>query len=451
MAFESVSPLPPPAALPVPQLPLLRSSIAFGRDPLGFFVESYQRYGPAFRLKAFDFNLTVMLGASAHRAIFAEHADKLSARKGYALLLPLLDDALLVSDGAHHARQKRLIQPAFHTRRIEKYLAIIDEAARRRTATWRDGDVVDVYAEARRMTLETVIRALTGMDIRDDYADMAETITRTFDYVTKPSIRKWVKIDLPFTGLGQSLRARAKLDELLFGMIRARRANPVPSDDVLSWLLETRDEDGEQLSDAQVRDQVLLLIYAGHDTATCTLAWALHLVATHPAQAQLMLDELLRLDGDQPLAMADLRAMPELDKVIDETLRLYPPVWACFRGVTESFAFEGMRIPAGSSVMFSAGASHRLPDVFEDPQRFEPQRFAPELKARLPQFSYVPYGGGAHMCVGMPFAQAELKVILAHLLANWRFEPVSDKPIAMTYNPTLAPKRGIPLRVRRAP
>lgn len=441
----TVESLPVP---PAPELPLLKSSLAFARDPVNFFVDCYQKYGPAFRLRAFDFNLTVMLGAKAHRAIFGEHADKLSARKGYSLLLPLIDDALLVSDGAHHAWQKRLVQPAFHARRIESYLSIMHEVAQRRIATWRDGDTINVYEEARRMTLEAVIRALTGVDIGNRYESMAQTITHLFDYTTKPSIQKWVRIDAPFTGYGQSLRARKTLDDLIYGLIAQRRRDGL-GDDMLSWLMEARDEDGTQLTDRQIRDQVLLLIYAGHDTATCTLAWALHLLGKHPIALQRIADELKRFGGSANLGMGELRAMPEMDMLIDETLRLYPPVWICLRGVTETFAFDGIEIPAGSSVMFSAGASHRLPEVFADPLTFDPQRFAPEKKRALPPFSYIPYGGGAHMCVGMPFAQAELKVLLAHILSQWRLAPSDDKPIAMHYNPTLAPKKGIFLRADR--
>ncbi len=444
MAVETFTKLPAPA----PELPLLKSSLSFARDPVNFFVESYQKFGPAFRLRAFDFNLTVMLGAKAHRAIFAEHADKLSARKGYSLLLPLIDDALLVSDGAHHAMQKRLVQPAFHTRRIESYLSIMHEAALRRIATWHDGEVINVYEEARRMTLEAVINALTGVDIRDNYEAMASTITHLFDYHTKPSIQKWVRVDTPFTGYGKSLRARKTLDSLIYGLIADRRRDGL-GDDMMSWLMDARDEDGAQLSDKQIRDQVLLLIYAGHDTATCTLAWALHLLGRHPDARQRVCDELKHFDSPAALGMGDLRSMPEMDMVIDETLRLYPPVWICLRGVTETFVFDGIEIPAGSNLLFSAGASHRLPDVFPNPLSFDPQRFTPELKSRLPQFSYIPYGGGAHMCVGMPFAQAELKVLLAHILSHWRLDPLDDKPIAMHYNPTLAPKKGIFLRAHR--
>jgi cytochrome P450 len=398
-------------------------------------------------LRAFDFNLTVMLGAKAHRAIFAEHADKLSARKGYSLLLPLIDDALLVSDGAHHAQQKRLVQPAFHTRRIESYLSIMHEAVLRRIDAWREGDVINVYEEARRMTLEAVMKALTGVDIRDQYETMASTITHLFDYHTKPSIQKWVRVDTPFTGYGKSLRARKTLDGLIYGLIADRRRNGL-GDDMLSWLMEAREEDGSQLSDQQIRDQVLLLIYAGHDTATCTLAWALHLLGRHPAARQRVTEELSRMGPAAQLGMGALRGMPEMDMLIDETLRLYPPVWICLRGVTQSFVFDGVEIAEGSSLLFSAGASHRLPEVFEDPLTFNPQRFTPEQKSKLPQFSYIPYGGGAHMCVGMPFAQAELKVLLAHILSRWELTPVDDKPIPMHYNPTLAPKKGIFLRAK---
>jgi cytochrome P450 len=447
MTLKSIA-YPGATSLP-PALPLLRSTVQFGRDPLGFFVKSYQRYGPTFRLKAFDFNLTVMLGAGAHHAIFAEHAGKLSVRKGYSLLLPLMDDALLVSDGARHARQKRLMQPAFHARRIESYLDIMREVVERRTTLWPDGGVVDVYAEARRTTLEIVIRALLGVDIRADYQTMASTITEVFRYVTMPGVRKIIKWDVPWAAYGRSRRAQEKLDALIFDVIRERRAHPTMSDDMLAWLLEARDEEGSQLSDDSIRDQVLLLIYAGHDTATCSVAWALHLLATHSCACQAVVEEQARRGLGAPISLDDLRAMPQLEMALDETLRLYPPVWIGLRGVTETFEFEGLTIPAGSSVMYSAGVSHRLPDAFPNPLEFDPTRFAPENKSKLPAFSYVPFGGGAHMCIGMPFAQAELKLLVAHIISNWRLEPVSDKPIALRYNPTLAPKHGILLRVSR--
>ncbi len=435
-------------ALP-PSLPLLSSTIAFGRDPIGFFVQRYQRHGPAFRLRAFDFNLTVMIGERAHRAIFVDHADKLSVRKGYSLLLSVMDDALLLADGAHHAWQKRLVQPAFHVRRVEQYLGFMHWAAERRMATWRDGMVVDVYEEARRMTLEVIAQVLTGEDISGYYESFARTLAYTFDYATKPSIQKWVRVNLPFTQYRHNLRARRQLDAMLYDLIVRRRAEGGKGDDVLSWLIAARDEDGSALSDAQIRDQVLLLIYAGHDTATCSLAWALHLLGCHPETLIPIEQELRKLGDPARIGTAELADLTQISMAIDETLRLYPAVWIGLRGVVESFTFEGLHIPAGSSVMYSAAASHRLPEVFPDPLRFDPQRFAPERKARLPPLSYIPFGGGAHVCIGKPLAQVELKVLLARLLSEWRFEPLHRGPIPMHYNPTLAPKHGILMRLRR--
>ncbi len=432
-----------------PSLPLLASTVTFGRDPIGFFVKSYRRYGPVFRLRAFDFNLTVMLGARAHRAIFVDQAEKLSVRSGYRLLLSVMNDALLLADGERHAQQKRLVQPAFHVRRIERYVEFMHRAAERRMATWRDGMVVDVYEEARRMTLEVIMQVLTGADISAEYDAFARTLTYTFDYATKPNIQKWVRLDLPFTQYRRNRLARRQLDSMLYTMIARRRAEGGHGDDVLSWLIAARDADGSALSDAQVRDQVLLLIYAGHDTATCSLAWALHLLGCHPEALGAIEQELKRFGDSSRIGMAELADLVQLGMAIDETLRLYPPVWIGLRGVEADFEFNEWRIPAGSSLMYSAAASHRLPEVFPDPLRFDPQRFAPERKARLDPFSYIPFGGGAHMCVGKPLAQVELKVLLARLLSAWRFEPLHCGPVPMHYNPTLAPKHGLPMRLRR--
>ena len=249
--------------IPGPQgFDLLSSSAKFARDPISFFVSSYQQYGSAFRLQAFDFNLTVMLGPQAHRAVFYDHADKLSARIGYSLLLPLMDDALPVSDGAHHAQQRRLIQPAFHHGRVGRYLEIMQQQTEACMMSWRDGDVVDVYEASRRMTLQIICSAILGVDIGNEYETMAHTITHTFDYYTQPSVRKLFKIDLPFMDYGRSKRARAQLDALIFKLIRQRREHPIKSDDVLSWLIEAQDEDGTMLSDQSVRDQLLMFLFA---------------------------------------------------------------------------------------------------------------------------------------------------------------------------------------------
>jgi cytochrome P450 len=435
--------------IPGPQgFDLLSSSAKFARDPIAFFVDSYQRYGSAFRLQAFDFNLTVMLGPQAHRAVFVDHADKLSARVGYSLLLPLMDDALLVSDGAHHAQQRRLIAPAFHHGRVARYIAIMQEQAQRSMARWHDGDVIDVYEASRRMTLQIICVAILGVDIRDDYEAMARTITHTFDYYTQPGARKLFKIDLPFMDYGRSKRARQQLDALIFKLIHERRASAIKSDDVLSWLIEAEDEDGTKLSDQDIRDQVLLLIYAGHDTATCSLTWALDLLARHTQVAQTLAEEICA-HGDNPISMNSLREMSYLDMVLSEVLRLYPPVWIGMRGVTQDFEFDGRVIPAGTRVMYSPGASHRLPQYFEEPLKFDPLRFSSERKGNMVPNSYVPFGGGARLCIGMPFAIAELKVLLLGLLGRFRFETVSDKPTRLRYNPTLAPARGVRLQVRR--
>ncbi len=433
--------------IPGPQgFDLLSSSAKFARDPIAFFVNSYQQYGSAFRLQAFDFNLTVMLGPQAHRAVFVDHADKLSARIGYSLLLPLMNDALLVSDGAHHAQQRRLIQPAFHHGRVGRYLEIMQQQAEACIANWRDGDVLDVYEASRRMTLQIICSAILGVDMSDDYEAMAHTITHTFDYYTQPGARKFFKIDLPFMDYGRSKRARAQLDALIFKLIRERRAHPTKSDDVLSWLIEAQDDDGTMLSDQDIRDQVLLLIYAGHDTATCSLTWALDLLARHPQVARTVAEEI-RMHGAN--AINNLREMAYLDMVLSEVLRLYPPVWIGMRGVTHDFEFDGRVIPAGSRVMYSPGASHRLPQYFEEPLKFDPLRFSPERKGNMVPNSYVPFGGGARLCIGMPFAIAELKVLLIGLLGRFRFEPVSEKLVKLRYNPTLAPQSGVRLKIKR--
>ena len=305
LPHRTIRALPALADLPLPPcptgLPMLRQSLAFARGPIPFFVQQYQLHGPAFALKAFDFNLTVMIGAAAHRAIFVDQAHKLSARAGYGVLLNVLNDALPVADGAAHARQRRLIQPAFHSRRIEGYLDIMREAADEAMRDWKDGDAIDATAVAQRMTLNVVVRALTGMALGARRAAFAAALHNAFDYATQPNIRKIFKFDLAFHPYGRFLRAKKHLDDFLYALIRERRAEINGSsagqstaqqsrDDVLSWLIEARDEDGSQFSDENVRDQILFLVYAGHDTATAALSWMLYELARNHAIAARLRD-----------------------------------------------------------------------------------------------------------------------------------------------------------------
>jgi cytochrome P450 len=210
-------------------------------------------------------------------------------------------------------------------------------------------------------------------------------------------------------------------------------------------------EDGSRLSDREVRDQVMTLLFAGHDTSTSTVSFLLYELARHPAALAKLLDEQDRVLGDRRPSAAELMsgaALPQLEMVLDETLRLYPAAWVGPRRAVDTFEFGGHQVPAQAYVYYSSWASHRLPDVWPEPEAFVPERFAPEAKARLPKGAYIPFGGGSRTCIGMRFGQLEIKTIVSLLLQRHRLELVPGRTMTVRQMPTLSPREPLEMTVR---
>jgi cytochrome P450 len=228
---------------------------------------------------------------------------------------------------------------------------------------------------------------------------------------------------------------------VIFAEIARRRASGERGLDILSLLLDAEDEDGGRLGDRHVRDEVMTLLFAGHDTTTATVAFLFYELARRPDIADALAEELA--PGPELTA-----PVPGLDMALDETLRLYPPAWVGPRRAVRTFAFAGHTVPGGAPVNYSSWASHRLPDVWEDPEAFRPERFTPERRAALPKGAYVPFGGGSRQCLGMRFGQLEIKAIAARILPRWRLELVPGQRLEIRQTPTLGPKDGVAFRVR---
>jgi cytochrome P450 len=246
------------------------------------------------------------------------------------------------------------------------------------------------------------------------------------------------------------IASRAVLDELIYGEIARRRriGDPEPRD-ILGMLLAARDEDGSALSDAEVRHQVITLMFAGHDTSTSTISFMLYELARHPHVLARLYAELDAVLGGAPPTAAQLaRELPELDMALDETLRLYPPAWVGPRRAIEAYEFAGHHVPAGTYVAYSSWASHRLPHVFPEPEAFLPERFTPERKAKLAKGAYVPFGAGSRTCIGMRFGQMEIKAVIALMLQRFRLELLPGRTMTVRQMPTLSPKGGLSMTVR---
>ena len=396
-------------------------------DPLGLLMDAYERHGPFFTLRILSSRQAFMIGPEANHHVLVSHAADFRWRDGgMGQLIPLLGDGLLTIDGDYHRRSRRIMLPSFNREQIAATNVTMEQEADRAVGTWRPGDRVDRYDWARRLALRIAMRALFGFRGDDSEAAHDFEVALGFyghDYVVQ-TFRG------PRTPWARMQEARRRLDGLIYGAIDARRRDGERGLDVLSLLLDAHDEDGTGLSDRQIRDQVMTLLFAGHDTTTATIAFMFYELARHP-------DEDARLAAD-----------PErLERVIDETLRLYPPAWIGPRRTVRTIEFAGYELPAEMPVAYSSYVSHRLPHVFDDPSAFRPDRMAPEARSALPRGAYVPFGGGSRICLGMRFGQAEIRAIARRILRDFRLELQPGFALEIRQTPTLGPRRGMPVTV----
>jgi len=429
-------------------LPSVCRTRAFAGNPLRLLLDAYERFGPVFTLRIFHANSVFMIGPEANHYITVSHASNFAWRDGHmGDLIPLLGDGLLTIDGEYHRRSRRLMLPAFHHDAIAAALATMNAEIDRALDQWHDGERIDVYRSTRRLALRIAMRALFGFD-PDSAArriDAARMFEQGLGFWAQPYLLQVTRgPGTPFTRMQQ---ARHALDGVIFEEIRRRRRTRAHGEDVLSLLLDARDEDGTGLTDKQVRDQVMTLMFAGHDTTTSTIGFMFYELARHPDIAAALRAESPGERPDAALLMSG--ELKLLEMVLDETLRMYPPAWIGARKSIATYEFAGRPVPGGAYVNYSSWVSHHLPHVFPQPDEFRPERFTPEAKAALPKGAYVPFGGGSRICIGMRFGQLEAKAIATALLQRFDFELEPGYELRIRQMPTIGPRHGVPLIVHR--
>ena len=430
--------------------PSIARTRRFAEDPLPLLLEMHERYGPVFTLRIFHGRVVFMLGPEANHYITVSHADNFRWRDGHmGDLIPLLGDGLLTIDGEFHRRSRKAMLPVFHRERIAKATETIVEEASAAVAQLHGGARLDLYGWTRRLALRIAMRALFGLD--PDRAPRGLDAARTFEDALSYYSRDYFLQVLrgPGTPWRRMHRARAELDRLIFDEISRRRASGERGDDLLSLLLDARDEDGQALDDTHVRDEVMTLLFAGHDTTTSTVAFLFYELSRNPhvrEQLEAELDEVL---GGGPVEPAHLggTALPYLEMTLDETLRMYPPAWIGPRKSVRPFTFAGRQVPGDAFVNYCSWASHHLPHVFPAPHAFRPERFAPEARAQLPKGAYVPFGGGSRTCIGMRFGQVEVRAITALLASRFRLPVRDGYRLRIRQMPTIGPREGLPVEL----
>ncbi len=422
-------------------------------DPLPLLLGAYEEHGPIFSMRLLHTRVIFMLGPEANHFVTVGHPENFHWRESsFGDLIPLLGDGLLTIDDDYHDRARAIMMPAFHREQVAASMAAMEVEAAAAIDRLMPGTVADVYDWMRNLAMRIAMRALLGLDPDEagKGAAAAEHFERALGYY---GIDYGLRL---LRGPGSPWRkmqaSRQILDEIVFGEVARRRAVPDPERrDILSLLVSARGEGGETFSDREVRDQVMTLMFAGHDTSTSTLTFMMHELARHPeVVAKLAEEERRVLGGATPTPEQLEREMPYLDMVLDEVLRLYPPAWIGPRRAVREFEFGGCTVPRDAYVNYVSWASHRIPEVFPDPEAFIPERFTRERKAALPRGAYVPFGGGRRICIGKRFGQTEVKLVATMLLQRRRLGALPGRTMTVRQMPTLSPKGGLGMRVLAA-
>jgi cytochrome P450 len=429
----------------------------FADEPLELLLDSYERFGPVFTLRLFHGNAIFALGPAANHYITVSHASNFLWRTSYFRdLIGFAGDGLLTTDGEFHRASRRIMLPAFHHERIiasgETMLAETEAALE----SFNPGETIDLYVWTRRLALRIAMRALFGLDpdgIESRSIDAAKLFEQTLSfYGTDYALRM---LRGPRTPWDQQQKATRKLNALIYSEISHRRLTGERGEDVLSLLIDASDEDGAALSDSQIRDEVMTLMFAGHDTTTSTVAFMFHELSRHPeVVAGLVAEQEANfIDGRPSITQLMGDGLPYLEMVLDETLRLYPPAWIGPRRSIDPFELSGHEVPGNAFVNYCSWASHHLADVFPEPESFRPERFAPEAKSALAKGAYIPFGGGSRTCIGMRFGQLEIRTIATLILSRFTLSLLDDFRLTIRQMPTISPKQGMPMIIgsRAAP
>jgi cytochrome P450 len=406
-----------------------------------YLMQQYEKHGPIFKTRVLGRNVAVFMGAEANRFLLATGMKHFSWRDGWPpTFKELLGESLFVQDGEEHKIKRRLIMPAFHHDALHNYFETMITISERHLAKWEREGQFKWLENFKQFTFEIASVLLTGSEPGDDIERLSKDfITLTRGFVTLPLRWSW-------TPYGKALQARENILAFIDEAIEHRRQ--YPTNDALSLLVQTRDEEGNALTNDELQAQTLLMLFAGHETSASMLTSLMMALAQHPDILAKARAEQAQF-GDTPISMKDSKQMPYLEQLLKETERMYPPVPAGFRGVTETFEFNGYTVPKGWTALYLINAAHRDPNVFSNPNTFDPDRFSPERNEGKLPYSMVGFGGGARLCVGYAFAQLEMKIMASYLLRHYNWKIREGQNLHTVYRPTLMPKGGLQVDFRR--
>ena len=418
---------------------------SFRRDPTGFLTRQaalgnvgYFRLGPQAGYSLFHPDLI--------RDVLTVNAQKFIKGRALQRAKVLLGEGLLTSEGAFHLRQRRMIQPAFHRNRIAEYSRSMVEHAVRTAESWTDGDVRDIDKEMMRLTLRIVGRTLFSADVEDEADEVGQamtTVTELFNFLLLP-FSEWLQ-RIPIPPTRRFNRARDTFNSIIFGMIGERRRSGEDKGDLLSMLLLAHDEDDASvMTDEQVRDEVLTLFLAGHETTANAMVWTWYLLSQNAEKEAKLHAELEQVLSGRPPAIDEIPQLKYTEAVFAESMRLFPPAWTVGRLSIEDHEVGGYSVPSGSLLLASQYVLHRDPRFWDQPESFIPERWETQsVKEAGQKFIYFPFGGGVRRCIGEGFAWTEGILLLATLAQRWKLRLLPDQKVALHPMITLRPKFGM--------
>lgn len=425
---------------PGPSIPLLQT-FAYTRDAYGWLARMHETYGDIYTARVINGTIVVVNSPAGAQAIFGADPDAFVPFASDTIKPLVGSNSVLFLTGARHRRERKLLMPPFHGERMRAYGEIIRDTAIAAAERWTPGQSMVFQDSSQAISLEVIIRAVFGIKDRAQVAEAHKKIIRFVDGL-HPSLLFFPFLQRSFGGFGpwaRFVKLKGEVTALLNAEVEARRRAADPGSDILTLMLAARHEDGSAMTNEELHDELLTLVFAGHETTGIALAWAIYWLLRNPESMQRLLADLDAL-GPNP-APEDLARLPYLDGVVHETLRLHPIVPDIPRQTTRPFDILGYRLPAGIGVAVATARLHANPEIYPEPDRFKPERF---LERKFSPFEYTPFGGGARRCLGAAFATYEMKIVLGTLLSRYRLvlaEPTEVRPSRR--NVVLGPATGV--------
>lgn len=429
-------------SLPLPPgefgLPILGETLSFLNDA-DFAQTRHHRYGDVFKTQLLGKPTIFVRGAEANQFVLTgdNHYFRVSWPPSTHKLLGSL--SLALQHGGEHQSRRKLLAQAFMPRALSSYITVMEDLTQQYAQRWAQWGNLTWYPELRNYTFDVACKLLVGLD-HGSQTRMGHLFETWCNGLFT------IPVNLPWTKFGQAWRCRSKLLDEIEQVIRDRQSNPRPdqttAQDALDLLLHAQDDNGNTLSLEELKDQILLLLFAGHETLTSAIASFCLLMAQHPQVLATLRAEQTQFTND-PLTLERLKQMEFLDQVLKEVLRLIPPVGGGFREVLKSCEFKGYQIPQGWNVLYQIGSTHKDEAAFPQPDQFDPARFSPEQVAERRKYGYIPFGGGIRECLGKEFARLEMKIFAVHLIRNYDWTLLPDQDLEMVTVPTPHPKSGL--------